>query len=406
MARNRTGIDGQEPLVGQVYLRHHMTAATHTLAFQAAINALPVAGGEIILDDMNYTPTVASLSAGARKIRWTGNGTVNGAALWGLPGQQVSYRPSLGREIRYQANGAAGDFAMFDWRRVANYTGGLGGSLDYILRLETTVGANVGSSGERKAEKPFITTVTNNSPHANAIGAMVQAVANNQGAIWSLEANSYSTVVPTVYAHRTIEANMQGVGDDPNDLRWIIDVLAHRAEGSGYGGDGVNVIGRGVTIQPASADFTYGLHISEGVGAGSARGTFRAAGMLIQRYSAGDMAQLLNNVSGSIFKMASGLSTNGTTMAQLVMQARNSASALKNYASLRGLIVDNSSGSEDGRFDFYAMIAGTERLVATIGGQTRLFNLPVYANEAAAVVGGLTTGTEYMTATGERRIKL
>ena len=109
MARGRVGIDGQLPLVGQVYIRHHMTQATHTLAFQAAINALPAAGGEIILDDMNYTPVVASLTAGARKIRWTGNGTVNGAALWGLPGQQVSFRTALGREIRYQANGAAGE---------------------------------------------------------------------------------------------------------------------------------------------------------------------------------------------------------------------------------------------------------------------------------------------------------
>ena len=36
----------------------------------------------------------------------------------------------------------------------------------------------------------------------------------------------------------------------------------------------------------------------------------------------------------------------------------------------------------------------------------RIFTLPTYANEAAAIVGGLTTGKLYKTATGEVRIKL
>lgn len=41
-----------------------------------------------------------------------------------------------------------------------------------------------------------------------------------------------------------------------------------------------------------------------------------------------------------------------------------------------------------------------------LDGQIRFQNLPVYANEAAAVIGGLATGIVYQTATGELRIKL
>jgi hypothetical protein len=42
----------------------------------------------------------------------------------------------------------------------------------------------------------------------------------------------------------------------------------------------------------------------------------------------------------------------------------------------------------------------------TTGGRIITATLPVYANEAAAVVGGIATGTWYQTATGELRIKL
>jgi len=41
-----------------------------------------------------------------------------------------------------------------------------------------------------------------------------------------------------------------------------------------------------------------------------------------------------------------------------------------------------------------------------VDGLIKFQNLPVYANEAAAVTGGLATGVVYQTATGELRIKL
>jgi len=41
-----------------------------------------------------------------------------------------------------------------------------------------------------------------------------------------------------------------------------------------------------------------------------------------------------------------------------------------------------------------------------VDGFIKFQNLPVYANEAAAVTGGLATGVVYQTATGELRIKL
>ena len=41
-----------------------------------------------------------------------------------------------------------------------------------------------------------------------------------------------------------------------------------------------------------------------------------------------------------------------------------------------------------------------------VDGFIKFQNLPVYANEAAAVIGGIATGVVYQTATGELRIKL
>lgn len=43
---------------------------------------------------------------------------------------------------------------------------------------------------------------------------------------------------------------------------------------------------------------------------------------------------------------------------------------------------------------------------ASLQGEVYMTTLPTYANEAAAIVGGLTTGRVYKTATGDLRIKL
>jgi hypothetical protein len=407
MARNRTGIDGQEPLVGQVYLRHHMTQATHTLAFQAAIDALPAAGGEIILDDINYTPTVASLSAGARKIRWTGNGTVNGAALWGLPGQQVSYRTALGREIRYVGKGATtDDFAMFDWRRNADYTGGLGGTLNHILRLETTIASTVGSSGQRKEEDTLTAISKNFSNHANGVAFFPQAVAEAQGAVWAVAANTLSKVVPATYAHRAVEANIEATGADGFNLRWIVDIVSHRAGATGYDGYAVNSVAYGLHIAPNSADMKFGARIGESVGAGTTKGQYLEAGLLIERVADGDLAQFMQTGAfpGAV-KIGSGLSANNSLLSQVITQGRNASNALVNFTDLRSRLVTNTAGAEEGRIEFYGMVAGALTLNGSIGRRTILLNLPTYADEAAALAGGLTTGTFYKNASNQVLVK-
>lgn len=61
-----------------------------------------------------------------------------------------------------------------------------------------------------------------------------------------------------------------------------------------------------------------------------------------------------------------------------------------------GIVQGSISNVEKGKVD-----------VNIINAEVNIFrNLPVYANEAAAVTGGLATGTIYQTATGELRIKL
>lgn len=49
---------------------------------------------------------------------------------------------------------------------------------------------------------------------------------------------------------------------------------------------------------------------------------------------------------------------------------------------------------------------GSKLAIDVISGLVRIQSLPVYANDAAAGVGGLTSGYVYKTATGEVRIKL
>ena len=62
------------------------------------------------------------------------------------------------------------------------------------------------------------------------------------------------------------------------------------------------------------------------------------------------------------------------------------------YGIVQGSISSSTAGQGD---------------VNIINAEVTIFNnLPVYANEAAAVTGGLATGTIYQTATGELRIKL
>lgn len=101
----------------------------------------------------------------------------------------------------------------------------------------------------------------------------------------------------------------------------------------------------------------------------------------------------------------------GDTLSEIVFKSNDaSANGVGEAGAIR--VIAENNGSQYG-LAFFTKNAATETEVARfdtqgrlIGLNLRLSNLPVYADEAAAVTGGIATGEVYQTSTGELRIKL
>lgn len=359
-----------------------------TTAFQSAIDALPAAGGVITLSpNRNYIVTVSSLSAGSKKILWTGGGRVNSGAVWTLPGVQESFDVTLGRVIYNKEDGGILDGSYKDNRRNADYTGGATGQLDFIERWETTVASTVGSSGNRKAEKAGVFTITQNSDHANAVALQLNAFANAQGAVWPLEVSTHSDVVPAQYAHRAAEFAISASGADTNNLRWIVDIVSHSSDSVTY--DATDSVHVGVNVNAGTADMDYGVKVYDN--------TFNAAEIQNAAYYADTTADVFQGYGRGVaghLKIGSDIGTASTVVSQISGQGENDISDLFTYGQIRFATGSVTDGSESGSIQLVTSTAGalTQKVQVT-GDASDPFNLMVagtlkQVTEGAADSGG------------------
>ena len=323
--------------------------ADHTAAFQSAINALPLAGGEIRLGEGNYTVDVSKLDPGAKNILWTGPARVNGSEVWPLPGRRDSYSPTLGRRM-FQDVSTDTVFTRKDNRRSATYSGGASGVLTFLERWQTDIGPNVGGPGAFRAEKAGVFGVKNESDYANGIGLMVQAIANGQGAVWSLESNTYSNVVPMTRAHRSAEFNIQAKGQDINELRWIVDIVSHGESVTSR--DPNASIYTGLMVGVGSADMHYGAVFKDHNTNGS---KFRNAAIRVD--SDADVMQAWGKTTSGKIKLGSREASG--VVAEYLGQGRNAAGQATNYSDIRTLASTSTTGAEQGTLQLQVAVAGS-----------------------------------------------
>ncbi len=373
-----------------------------TTAFNAAITALPTAGGVILLsDNKNYIVTVGSLTPGAKKIVWAGEGRVNGAALTTLPGIQDTFDATLGRYLYNKEDAAALDGSYKDNRRNANYSGGSGGDLDYIETWHTTIASTVGSSGNRKAEKAGLFKITHQSDHANGIALFAATFAEAQGAAWAIESSTHSEVTPATYAHRSLEANIHGYGVDTNNLRWIANFSPHNETQVYSGTPGTDEVGVAVEIYPDTADLNYGIRIRTLSGAGTTRGVVQEAAIRVD-ISEGELFEGFSGSDTAHIKIGSDLDTATDIVAQITGQGHDSASNITSYTQIRSVIIDPTNGAEDGALQFYGSAAGSlARLMSLNGGVDDA--LSIYVDGALQQV---TAGISNSGGTGFRLLRV
>lgn len=230
-----------------------------TFAFQAAINALPVLGGIIILEnEKNYFVNIGSLTLSNRKILWLGdNAKVNGLTDWGLPGQQKSYSSTVGRAIT-NIKGSNNDGSYSLTKRDADYIGGVATEIDYAERWENTVGVNVGSASEAKVEKVGQFDVVQKSLYAKAVALASSAKAETTGHALGIESVVMSEQTPTK-AHQAAQFSINATGADTNGLRRIAEIVTHGPAGETTAYDSQHVTNVGLLVGAGSADMEHGI---------------------------------------------------------------------------------------------------------------------------------------------------
>lgn len=355
-----------------------------TVAFQAAINALPATGGVIDLGFGNYIVTIASLVVGSKNVRWTGKATVNGVHYWLLPGGQNSFSPALGREL-YNDPGLNAVFTAHDNQRIAAYAGGLNNELTFLERWFVSIAATVGSAGQRRAEKAGHFRVDSASPHANGIALFTQARASAAGAVWAHESVTYSNVIPTTYAHRCEELAIVAVGEDTNNLRWIQDVVSHSSTGA-Y--DALSSVYAGVYVNAGTVDLKNGIVIKDH---DITACKIRNAAVLLDT----DADQMQAIARTAVGKIKFGSQLNTGAVAQLIGQGKNTASALVAYSVLETSIGTNTAGAEIGVLKLSVIAAGVSTTALQLNGgvgnslSVRVNSILKQVSEGAVDSGGV-----------------
>jgi hypothetical protein len=338
-----------------------------TEAIKLAIAALPADGGYLLFPAGNYAitanpnhpfypvnPDEKSIKliteAGAKLNGQSGWGTIE--AVFSNFAYLESWQPSLNRNVIRSTAFTNADYCLYDRYRDANYTGGLGGQVTSLVRNAVNIGANVGSVGQRKAEKAVVNTVTNNSDYANGIGAMLQAYGKGQGGVWALESNTYSNVIPATFAHRSAEFNIQGDGKDANDLRWIVDIVSHRVDLSQGYTYNQNTSYAGLHVSPGSADMKHGIIVRE-----HSLGEYLEAAITVETENAITIQSNCINTNNIV--ISSDASANSSIINTTAYKGKNSAAAVVSYARALSQVIANTSGAESGSYRIDVAAGGT-----------------------------------------------
>lgn len=339
-------------------------ATDDTAVFQKAITATPSVGGTLVLSARNYKVTPMALVAGARKLLWLGNSRINDQVYRALPGRSEIYDAENGRLALYQHAGQPGDWTTYDMYRRADYTGGAAGEVDTLLRAYTYVGATAGQAGQIRAEWALQGRVDNYSPNINAVGVTGQARRFDNGAIWAGHFNAIDNTATTgTKATRAIEANIQANGTDPNNLRWILDVVAHNVA-QVTGAAGADQITYGAFVRAGTANLKTGIKIADGTGAEG--GKILSEAIRIETDAVAMRAYGLTREATLQIgaKIASGV------LGQIDFVGNNAGGAQTNYGFVRASVIAATTGAESGRLSLIAINAGTETALMTLeGGQ-------------------------------------
>lgn len=334
--------------------------------FSNAISALPTNGGTLYVQSGNYI-VIGPVNSSNKYVQikaedgaklnntngWANYNTYFGNTVW-----LNIYSPQLGRNVLRSYSPTNSDFTLFDKVRTADYTGGTGGSVSSLDRNQVIIESTVGSLGNRKAEKASVNTVTNNSDHANAVGLMCQAVGNANGALWSLESNTIANTVPTQYAQRSAEFNIQCTGADANELRWIVDIVSHSLDLT-Y--SGVETVFTGLHISPGSADMEYGALLRE-----DSLAEYRSAALRIEARAASSIET--RTTLSNIISHSSDVSTNNSIICQTTNTAVNSSAADIDYTKTISQIITNTAGAENGAYRIDVMAGGTSTTAFRLNG--------------------------------------
>lgn len=266
---------------GEAPVQNHLRVAPTAAASEADIFLLADSLNGIVLQGTYGSgnairvpgdQAVAFENTGAKKLRWSttlsrfelveGNLQLSKVqpAMWFVDGASDARMRLAGGSLIFERDQAAAaeDFANWRFERAADYTGAGSGGVSSNVRIFTDVGANAGDGTTIEPEWALNTRIDSASAYVNAVAVSGQARRDAAGAVWAGHFNTIDNTNPTATkASRAIEANIQADGGDSQNLRTVVDVIAHnRAMAYGAGADN---IARGVRVVADTADFKQGL---------------------------------------------------------------------------------------------------------------------------------------------------
>ena len=325
------------------------SAAANTVAFQAAIDDVSTRGIIMVPGnaDENYAVTTSSLNIGSKTIFWQGDALINGSTVWTLPGVCMSLGPE--RIIVNMDNTGPDDYATWEFRRNANYSGAGSGGVSSNVRVFTDVGASAGSVGTLESEWGINARIDSASANVNAVALSGQARRNAAGAVWSGHFNTIDNTNPTMTkTSRAIEANIQADGTDTQNLRVVVEALAKNLADS-YNG-GADNVAEGIRIRADSSDFKRGLVIDENAG------TYTETAIKIYA----DSPKLIDaNAKTSLGAVEIGSNITSGVVASYRGFGQNSNGNSVVIAKVDSNLITNTAGAEDGRLSLYTAVGGT-----------------------------------------------
>lgn len=223
-------------------------AGTDTAAFQAAINALPAAGGSILVPPGDYSGVVpGSLSLGGRSVVWSARGATLPSGMPGTVKAVDGGAELTVGQAAHRHNGTATDGHSVLVTRTASYTGGTPGYVNAAHRTQVTVGG-----GAAAYEWGVLSVMDNSAPAGETVAVYAQSLKRSTGPTWSFCGelrDSSNSSTPAVGIEQAINTQ----GPDTNGVRVVADLIAAKYDDAG-----------------ADAEVTYGCRVNASWSGGGA----------------------------------------------------------------------------------------------------------------------------------------